>query len=223
MQGKKQAATSLQRYHILCAAIQGKYVVTDIVPIVPTAPSGKCIKPEVSDTSDQHLDPGSESDADDNIWPLVRGTINFSAYKEFKLHPIKNVELPEVGADGDVSWWGLYALYEIALNDDWRTREGGILRAVAEYDDFFSCMLSYNSSSPKWAGVVKWDTLFEKLHNSGYRKNIIPCMVRVLRSITNITGYNCCHSFLARRMDALIRTAHSSMIARPFSLIARKF
>jgi hypothetical protein len=135
--------------------------------------------PEVSDTSDQCLDPGSESDADDNIWPLVRGTIDFSAYKEFKLHPIKNVELPEVGADGDVSWWGLYALYEIALNDDWRTREGGILRAVAEYDDFFSCMLSYNSSSPGWAGVVKWDTLFEKLHNSGYRKNIIPCMVRV--------------------------------------------
>jgi hypothetical protein len=34
MQGKKQAALALQRYHILCAAIQGKYVVRDIKPVV---------------------------------------------------------------------------------------------------------------------------------------------------------------------------------------------
>jgi len=159
----------------------------------------------------------------DGLRATTCGLHGYHRANVFKLHPIKNVELPEVGADGDVSWWGLYALYEIALNDDWRTREGGILRAVAEYDDFFSCMLSYNSSSPKWAGVVKWDTLFEKLHNSGYRKNIIPCMVRVLRSITNITGYNCCHSFLARRMVAWIETARSSTIASPFSLIATGF
>lgn len=34
MQGKKQTALAIQRYHILCAAIQKKYVVRDIVPIM---------------------------------------------------------------------------------------------------------------------------------------------------------------------------------------------
>jgi hypothetical protein len=41
MQGKKQTALSIQRYHILCAALQKKYVITPIAPIVPTADKRK--------------------------------------------------------------------------------------------------------------------------------------------------------------------------------------
>ena len=56
---------------------------------------------------------------------------------------------------------------------------GGVLYALAEeYGDFFNCVL--NDRMPgKGTGIAEWDNLFEGLHNSGYRKNIVPCMVGV--------------------------------------------
>ncbi|KIM84486.1 hypothetical protein PILCRDRAFT_818057 [Piloderma croceum F 1598] len=38
MQGKKQTALAIQKYHILCAALQNKYVIRDITPIEPIEP-----------------------------------------------------------------------------------------------------------------------------------------------------------------------------------------
>jgi hypothetical protein len=35
MQGKKQTALAIQKYHIRCAALQNKYVIRDITPIAP--------------------------------------------------------------------------------------------------------------------------------------------------------------------------------------------
>ena len=52
MQGKKQAALSIQRYHILCAALQGKCVVRNIEPIGPIAYSGQCRKVEILITTE---------------------------------------------------------------------------------------------------------------------------------------------------------------------------
>ena len=39
MQGKKQTALAIQKYHILCAALQNKYVIRDITPIDPIEPT----------------------------------------------------------------------------------------------------------------------------------------------------------------------------------------
>jgi hypothetical protein len=150
MQGKKQTALAIQRYHILCAAIQEKYVVRHIAPI------------------EGRLSVGGYPN------PISRVTIEFSPYIQFKLHPIKDVELPDA-RDGMSCDYADVATYQMAINGDWRMREGGILFAVGEYGDFFNTMTHYHSG-PKGTLMEDWNTLFEKLQNSEYRKNLIPCM-----------------------------------------------
>jgi hypothetical protein len=148
MQGKKQTAISIRRYHMLCAALQQKYVLRDIVPIVDRS------DPEIDSLPPQRL---------------VHATIDFSAYKESKLDPIKDVELP---AEGSYDL-GEFILYSMAIREDWRVRQGGVLCALEECGDFFNCMSSYHSK--RKTNIAEWDTLFEKLQ-SGYRKNIVRCM-----------------------------------------------
>jgi len=108
-------------------------------------------------------------------YPISRVTIEFSPYTQFKLHPIKDVELPDA-RDGMSCDYADVATYQMAINHDWRMREGGILFAIGEYGDFFNTMTHYHSG-PKGTLMEDWNTLFEKLQNSEYRKNLIPCMV----------------------------------------------
>ena len=123
--------------------------------------------------SDIDSDAGSDADSD-NSPHLVRGTIDFSAYKEFKLHPIKDVELPEPELDGSANWRSL-SRWGMANETDWKLREGGVLYALAEYGKFFNCILQYHTCGK--TGVGHWNTLFSTLQTSEYRKNSIPCMV----------------------------------------------
>jgi hypothetical protein len=67
-------------------------------------------------------------------------------------------------------------MYEVTIRDNWRIREGGWLRALAECGDFFDCIADYHSAQKK-SRIKYWDWLFEQLENSGFRKNIVPCMV----------------------------------------------
>lgn len=112
-------------------------------------------------------------------------TIDFSAYKGFKLHPIKDVELPD-GEHGVSCNYVDVATYQMAIGDDWRKREGGILYMVGEYGDFFNAMSFYHASR-KGTLMEDWNTLFEKLQDSEYRKNLLPCMVSTVRLY--IVGY----------------------------------
>jgi hypothetical protein len=151
MQGKKQTALAIQRYHILCAAIQGKYKVLDIIPI-----------------ADQRLMQSDER-------RYVHATIDFSAYKEFKLRPIKDAELPELVSRMDCEIVDI-GIYSMARDEDWRLRQGGILFAVGEYGDFFNCVTAYRTTVTGDSFIEEWNTLFGQLRSSQYRKNIIPCM-----------------------------------------------
>jgi hypothetical protein len=126
--------------------------------------------------SDIDSDAGSDAGIEDLSPRLVRGTIDFSAYKEFKLRPMEYIELPETEPNGSCNW-SSFRTYEGMNNDDWRFREGGVLYALAEYGDFFNCISVYHSHQR--TGIQGWNALFEKLQNSGYCKNIVPCMVGV--------------------------------------------
>ena len=119
----------------------------------------------------------------DSIGPgprVVRATIDFSAYTEFKLHPIKDIEVPET-EDGHINLTA-YCLYPMTLSHDWRMREGGVLYALGEYGDFFNAILGYHGSG-KSTNIEEWNSLFRNLQNSGYPKNIIPCMVSKLHPV----------------------------------------
>lgn len=110
---------------------------------------------------------------------VSRVTIDFGAYTEFKLRPIKDVELPD--ADPGILF-GLTDLfsYKLANGDDWKVREGGILYAIGEYGNFFNTISHYHSGPMEDLMEESWISLFEKLQNSEYRKNLIPCMVSAL-------------------------------------------
>ena len=67
-------------------------------------------------------DPGSDGKLDlPGLQKLVHATIDFTAYKDFKLDPVKDVELPAEGSL-DLSEFVLYAM---AIDGDWRMRQGG--------------------------------------------------------------------------------------------------
>jgi hypothetical protein len=135
-------------------------------------------KPEISNNIEDHC---SDVDSDTGhrsplaVGPdVVRGTIDFSAYKEFKLHPLKDIEMPE---PDDRSYSIVaFCLFPTTVSHDWRMRAGGVLFALGEYGDFFNSMVAYHGRG-KSTSIAEWDTLFEKLKNSEYRKNLIPCMV----------------------------------------------
>jgi hypothetical protein len=133
---------------------------------------------EILKNTDVHSsDPGPDEESDDeDVSIMYRATIDFSAYKDFKLHPLKDVELPK---PDDGGLWNLMSIcmYPLTISRDWRMREGGILCALAEYGDFFNCILVYHNGKRKSTTIDEWDTLFRKLQNSEYRKNLIPCMV----------------------------------------------
>jgi hypothetical protein len=126
-------------------------------------------------------DPGPGAFAAEIARPRIRVTIDFSSYKEYKLHPIKDVEILDTfNETGDLSTFvavfGELTLYQSTIERDWRVREGGILWALADYNSFFNCITHYHSVH-KTTNIRGWDELFEELQNSSYRKNILPCMV----------------------------------------------
>jgi hypothetical protein len=170
----------------------------------------------------------TKSDEDSELAPLghafqkpprlVRCTIDFSAYKEFKLRPIKDVELPQPDRDDSTNFSDLM-MYERMNDDDWRMREGGVLYALAEYGNFFNCIYYYHTHQRTF--IKGWTDLFERLQSSGYCKNIIPCMVDVSdTSIQFIMVSPLRYSFLAKGMGAWIETVCSSTIVKPCLPIA---
>jgi hypothetical protein len=172
MQGKKQATLSMQRYHILCAALQNKYEVKDAEPILPVA-SSKFID-FLTIVAPYHLHPGPDIV---HVRPRINVTICFSAYEEFTLPPIKDVKILDPTDESvNNSYIEELGMYEATIRDDWRIREGGWLRALAEYGDFFDCIADYHSCQKK-SRIKYWDWLFVQLQNSEFRKNIVPCMV----------------------------------------------
>ena len=131
--------------------------------------------------SDTLSDNGSESSDDSNFDKpprLVHAVIDFTTYTEFKINPIKDIELPESVLDGSTDRHEKW-VYTWAIGEDWTMREGRVLYALREYGDFFNVMSEYHLPGER-IGMVEWETLFDKLQNSGYQKNIIPCMVRVI-------------------------------------------
>jgi hypothetical protein len=116
-----------------------------------------------------------------SVRPRICVTIRFSAYKEFKLLPIKDVRILDP-TDESVHDSIIIELdmYEATIRDDWRIREGSMLCALEEYGDFFDSISNYHSPQ-KGSRVYAWDGLYEELQNSGYRKNVVPCMVGVTR------------------------------------------
>lgn len=86
----------------------------------------------VGTSSELGLDEDSDPDLDSALnkpLQLVRCTIDCSAYTEFKLRPITDVELPEPGPDGSANFRALSS-FGLAEEDDWRMREGGILYVI---------------------------------------------------------------------------------------------
>jgi hypothetical protein len=118
----------------------------------------------------------------------VRATIDFGAYKEFKLRPLENIELPVQSEGASLNLLAL-CLFPNTVSNDWRMRESGVLYTLGEYGDFFNTMLAYHGRG-RTTEIAEWDILFEKLQSGAYRKNIIPCMVSAtitcVRSIVNI-------------------------------------
>jgi hypothetical protein len=131
-------------------------------------------------TSELELDEGPDADTVAELdggepLRLIRCTIDFGAYKEFKLHPIQDVELPEPNP-GEPDNTSALTLFYLTHQSDWKLREGGLLYVVgAECGNFFNCMSSYRMHGSIMIG--EWDSLFATLKISGYRKNVIPCMV----------------------------------------------
>jgi hypothetical protein len=194
MTAKRQTALSLQRFHILCARVQNRYTLRDIEPVPTLAERRKeepsCISGgELVTRLTINLDAGSDrvhpDDLDRLSKPRIRATIDFGAYKEFNLRPITGVDLPRPGTDGSIDFMEC-SIYHDTVRDDWKTREGGILYAVAEYGDFFSYVSHYHSPYGR-IGTGVWNALFEKLRNSGYSRNVIPCMVSRPNDVCNIS------------------------------------
>ena len=111
---------------------------------------------------------------------VVPGTIDFSAYKDFKLHPLKDVAMPVPGPNG-MRNLAEFCTYPMRIGNDWRMRAGGVLFALGEYGDFFNCISNYHSGTRRTTGIPEWDSVFEKLHSSEYAKKFIPCMVSALQ------------------------------------------
>ena len=168
---------------VLCAALQRKYVIRDVEPIAPTADNRKP-KPDILikiyglclHVVDSDAESESNFDLESPV-RLGRGTIDFAAYTEFKLHPIKDVaSCQKQNPMGQPI--GLRSSRII-----WRTRmignceEGGVLYAAGGIRRLFNCILNYHRHVHKGTGIAEWNTLFPMLQNSGYHKNSIPCMV----------------------------------------------
>jgi hypothetical protein len=93
--------------------------------------------------------------------------------REFKLRPIKDVELPESAPRMECETVDL-GIFSMAMGEDWRMRQGGVLFTIGEYGDFFNFISGYHTAGTTLA--EEWDALFGQLRSSQYRKNIVPCM-----------------------------------------------
>ena len=168
MQGKKQASLSIQRYHILCAALQKKYEVRNITPDYRKCTVCLDFEHTLRLTVPMLGDPNFSDETP------FRATIDFGAYKEFNLRPLENIELPVPSEGGTINILA-FCMFPQTIQD-WRMQEGGVLYALGEYGEFFNIMAGYHGHV-KSTEIAEWDILFESLRKGGYCKNIIPCMV----------------------------------------------
>jgi hypothetical protein len=158
--GQQQAELWTTHYHTLVAALTKKYTYTDMPMNLLN----------YSDPTGTHI----------NTSALVPGscqTIDLSSYNGYKLEHIPNAKLHR-RADGTINPGDL-SLYHDVFEDNWKTQEGRILYCLTESREFWNCLISYHGPI-KSTGIKGWDELFHGLESTGYAKNIIPCMVRVL-------------------------------------------
>jgi hypothetical protein len=167
--GQQQAALSIQRYHTLVAALTKKYTYADMPR---NAHGGYLNVPNDVDPTTGAVNIDASA-----LVPGSRQIIDLSSYNAYKLDPITSVKLlPR--EDGTIHVDDVIEYNQI-FKDDWKTQEGGILYCLAESREFWNCLISYHGPT-KSTGIKEWDELFQKLESTGYPKNIIPCMVRVL-------------------------------------------
>ena len=107
--------------------------------------------------------------------PGIRQTLYFNNYKGVKLKPIRDIRIFS-RPDGSVNPEQI-AEFQRTLDTDWKTREGGILYCVAEWREYWNCLVNYRSPS-KTTGSQDWDKLFEELKANNFDKKLVPCMVR---------------------------------------------
>jgi hypothetical protein len=143
----------------------------------------KCVTSHPSQTTVSEQEPGISNKIEVHCCDLgylsydqrryVHATVDFSAYIEFKLRPLKDVELPESVPRVECEIVDL-GIFGMAMGEDWRMRQGGVLFTIGEYGDFFNSISGYHTAGTTF--IEEWDTLFKQLHSSQYRKNIVPCM-----------------------------------------------
>jgi hypothetical protein len=157
------------KIHPLCT-LQGKFVIHNIRPVETIMPAAdKCkSKPEISINIVVHRsDLGSNVELDDALSDTdsMCFVLDFSTYKEFKLHPIKDVELPELNLNGSVDSL-LLSAYMIAKESNWKLVEGSILYVLAEYDNFLNCTVQFQSICQSWVTELPDVPKFGRCHGS---------------------------------------------------------
>lgn len=106
-----------------------------------------------------------------------RCIIDFREYADFPLDQISGEKI-HPGEDGLVGSAELEE-YQTELTSDWKVVEGGILSCTGKARAFFNIMINYNSPS-KTSGNSEMDAYFAQLKAEDFRKESIPCMVRLL-------------------------------------------
>ena len=129
---------------MLCAALQEKYVLRDIVPTADR----KCAKAGILYTAEVDCpDLGSDGESGfPSLEELIHATIDFTAYKDFQvLDHVKDVELLAKRSDDLPE----FTLYPMGIDGGWRMRQGRVLDVIGE-----SMAISLNACRIiiSWAG-----------------------------------------------------------------------
>lgn len=108
-----------------------------------------------------------------------RQGLTFSLYTARSLPDVLGIKL-HPREDGTVHEGDLKVYYD-SWARDWKHVQGGILYTVgSDQRGFWNVVLNYCSSAGT-TGDKKWDALFKKLKENGYKKDTIPCAVRTFQ------------------------------------------
>jgi hypothetical protein len=109
-------------------------------------------------------------------------TIDFSPYTAYRIPNGEEIKIEFRNADGSQRPEDLKVFNDI-FADDWQSQEAGILRGVVEYAYFLPLVANYHSPM-NTTGNLEWDQLFRTLRDRNYPKDIIPCMVCTIFSVS---------------------------------------
>ncbi|KII96193.1 hypothetical protein PLICRDRAFT_35140 [Plicaturopsis crispa FD-325 SS-3] len=175
--GKQQAEISIERYHILCAALKKQYTISSGAPAPLSRHGGFefAIEPRGGQQPPSAVpSTGAETvHIDARVGKELYKNISFGPYKDARLPAIEGVKL-HPRTDGSIHPEDLGG-YTRGFKENWKVQEGGVMYALAESREFWNCMLNYHSPAGT-TGIAEWDKLFYTLKTTGFPKNIVPCM-----------------------------------------------